>query len=309
MIGLAEGDVVAIFVQAILFGLYLASLAHCLRWQLVDDEGWRLRTKINWAMLIIAIFLFLLLTIDLAIRLYLTIAAVQGDTQYFKFPGVAVTVLECSAMLITDAVLIYRCWVVYARSWRIVCIPIFFWILLFASSIICIFYLTPLINPKNEESVFHAFLLEYYFWIVFYCANIATNIYATCMDELPSSVLALNLPNVAKGIGSANSSKRLHRVSRILTESGILYTSTSVLSLIGAITIRWPELGLFSNLTSVLNFSMAGITFNLILIRVAQDRSNTPNDRLLYPLQMAQSADSVILDYKAYELEPPLGGS
>ena len=90
MIGLAEGDVVLTFVQAILFGLYLASLAHCLRWQLVNDEGWRLRTKINWAMLIIAILLFLVLTIDLAIRLHLTIDAVQGDARYFKSPGFAV---------------------------------------------------------------------------------------------------------------------------------------------------------------------------------------------------------------------------
>jgi len=173
-------------------------------------------------------------------------------------------------MLITDAVLIYRCWVVYAKSWRIVCLPIFFWVLHLASAIVCIFYLTPLINPKDVESVIHAFILEYYFWIVFYCANIATNIYAT-------SAIVLRILKVAKGTGSSNSSKRLYHVSRILTESGILYTSTSVLSLVGAIKMRWIELSLFSILTSIVNFSMTGITFNLILIRVAQDRSSTHN--------------------------------
>ncbi|KIL60085.1 hypothetical protein M378DRAFT_130858 [Amanita muscaria Koide BX008] len=131
MIGLAEGDVVSIFVQAILFGLYLASLAHCLRWQLVDDEGWRLRTKINWAMLINDSHFPLFIVND-----RLGYKALSDDSCRSGRYSIFQTVLECSAMLITDAVLIYRCWVVYARSWRIVCIPIFFWILLFASSII-----------------------------------------------------------------------------------------------------------------------------------------------------------------------------
>ncbi|KAM6502913.1 hypothetical protein JOM56_002890 [Amanita muscaria] len=273
MIGLVEGNVFATFLQAILFGLYLASLAHCLRWQILDDEGWRLRKKISWAMLIVAVLLFLFSTIDLAISLYMTIAAVQGDIRSYSYPWAVNTVLEISSMLITDAVLIYRCWVVYARSLRIVCLPILFWISFFTSSILCTFYYTVLLNPKNAESAFHATILQYRFYILLYCANIATNIYAT-------TAIVFRILKVAKGNSSnSNGSKRLHNVCRILAESGILFTSTSILSLVAIITESQLELRLFGDLTLVLNFAATGITFNLILIRVGQDRiSNTYDD-------------------------------
>ena len=55
--------------QTLSYGIYITTLAHCLRWLLLDDEGWNLRQRINWFMLTISIVLFLLLTTDLSLKL------------------------------------------------------------------------------------------------------------------------------------------------------------------------------------------------------------------------------------------------
>ena len=61
------------FVQTLIYGIYITTLAHCLRWLLLDDEGWKSRRRINWFMLIISTLLFLLLTADLVLALKLLI--------------------------------------------------------------------------------------------------------------------------------------------------------------------------------------------------------------------------------------------
>jgi hypothetical protein len=57
-----QAFIVGAIVQALLYGLYLATLAHCLRWLLFDDEGWSRRKDINWRMLVIAVVIFLFST-------------------------------------------------------------------------------------------------------------------------------------------------------------------------------------------------------------------------------------------------------
>jgi len=101
----------------------------------------------------------------------------------------------------------------------------------------------------------------------FYAGDIATNLYST-------SAIIYRILRVTNA--SVNSPKRLNNTVRILAESGILYTSMTILNLIG-ITLDDSNadnsaIALFSLISDALNFSMAAITFNLILIRVNQDR-------------------------------------
>ena len=76
----------AAFVQTLLYGIYVTTLAHCFRWLLLDDEGWKLRQRINWPMLITSILLFLLLTTDLALALKFLIDFDFNDlSMYLKY--------------------------------------------------------------------------------------------------------------------------------------------------------------------------------------------------------------------------------
>ena len=64
-----QSELYGTFVQAIMYGMYATTFVHCLRWLLFDDEGWKLRQRINWSLLVASILLFLLSTTDLALTL------------------------------------------------------------------------------------------------------------------------------------------------------------------------------------------------------------------------------------------------
>ena len=79
MVPESEAFVIPLFVQSVMFGSYVATLVHCLRWLLFDDEGWKMREKINWGMLIITILVFLFSTANLGISLQMTIGFFLGS--------------------------------------------------------------------------------------------------------------------------------------------------------------------------------------------------------------------------------------
>jgi hypothetical protein len=71
-----EELVIPLVAQAILYGLYVGTSVHCLRWLLFDDKDWNVRKKIKWPMLTITMFLFILMTVNLWATLQLTIGPV-----------------------------------------------------------------------------------------------------------------------------------------------------------------------------------------------------------------------------------------
>ena len=73
---------------------------------------------------------------------------------------------------------IYRCWTVYARSWRAVLFPVVLWFVVLGCSIFAAVVMANApVSPVNTtlEDI----------WIIFYCCNITINIYATCMSREP----------------------------------------------------------------------------------------------------------------------------
>jgi hypothetical protein len=134
---------------------------------------------------------------------------------------------------------IYRCWTVYGRSWRVVCLPITFWFGSLTSAVLYIYY--DILFMATGESFHQVLIKDVDTQIAFYSSNIATNVFSTCMTI--RSVLFFDLTEFATGaiiyriLGVANASgnrpKRLHNVARILVESGILYTSAAIFNLIG----------------------------------------------------------------------------
>ena len=57
----------ALFTQAALYGLYVATLIHCLRWLVYTDEGWKRRDRVNKLMLTATIIIFLCSTVNLVL--------------------------------------------------------------------------------------------------------------------------------------------------------------------------------------------------------------------------------------------------
>src|ERR1700760_927783 len=75
-------QLLGLFVQAALYGLYVATLIHCLRWLLYTDNGWKLRDGVNKLMLITTILIFLLTTVNLSLQLRFQLSAVGSPNAW-----------------------------------------------------------------------------------------------------------------------------------------------------------------------------------------------------------------------------------
>ena len=132
---------------------------------------------------------------------------------------------------------IFRCWTVYSRSWQIAVLPLL--LLLYNISVLLVVIYWAVILPiaGNESS----FLNESNVVISsYFAAIIAINIYATCkwIDLLHSMIL---IQNEIKGAiifriwRTTSLSRRRPRFARfsirVIAESGLLYTITSIVVL------------------------------------------------------------------------------
>ena len=65
-----ESTLISAIIEAVLYVVYLATLAYGLRWLVYDDEGKSVRKKINWLMLSVTILTFVLMTLSLALDVF-----------------------------------------------------------------------------------------------------------------------------------------------------------------------------------------------------------------------------------------------
>ncbi|PFH47838.1 hypothetical protein AMATHDRAFT_6371 [Amanita thiersii Skay4041] len=252
-----EIPIISTFVQALLFGLYISTFLHALRWLVFLDEGWALRSHINWSLLIITCMIFVLMAGDLGYSFLYPIPGLKEDEREIDIFVLITVTIENLVVVLADSVLIYRCWAVYGKNWHIVCIPLLLWLGGICSLIayIGVFSSTVMNWPPTAAKYATADLLTE----VFYVITIILNIYATCCK-------------------TSTWSKHVFRfVTRVIAESGLLYTFTSILLLITFIlsAISWEDYLLVEEVCSAVNFSMLGVAFNLIIIRVAKQRVST----------------------------------
>ncbi|KAF8342373.1 hypothetical protein F5887DRAFT_1076172 [Amanita rubescens] len=91
----------------------------------------------------------------------------------------------------------------------------------------------------------------------YFTATITINIYAT-------SAITLRIWR------NSLSRRFAHFAIRVIAESGLLYTITSIVN----VCTLFPSPNIGFTTASGISFPVAGIAFNLILIRVAQNRAN-----------------------------------
>ena len=151
---------------------------------------------------------------------------------------------------------VYRCWTVYGQSWRIMWLPIMFWL----GSLTCTFLTTYYDHCGFTEEIERFLSIFDGATIGFYSSNIATNLFSTgtaslfCFVIWQVAIGAIIYRIIRVANASGNHPKRLHNTARILGESGTLYTLTTVFVLIAsAFIIHFYGRGL----TSIWDMSVA----------------------------------------------------
>ncbi|PFH47137.1 hypothetical protein AMATHDRAFT_68350 [Amanita thiersii Skay4041] len=178
--------------------------------------------------------------------------------------------IETLTVLLADSVLIYRCWVVYSRNWRVIVLPISLWVAYVGFS--GLFLYTSAYKTLSEVPVPYTISRLYQAAIAAcYICTIGINTYCT-------SFIIHRIWRVTRLTTGAASPTSVSFTIQVIAESGLLYTITSILGLIAGMAslgVKNTASRFAAAIFSAINYNMTGIAFNLLLIRVAQKRTSS----------------------------------
>ncbi|KAJ6627715.1 hypothetical protein B0H10DRAFT_1993809 [Mycena sp. CBHHK59/15] len=274
---IAAAELCALFIGSMVYGVYLVTLGIAARVSLTTDSPsrWRRRSEINRTILVVSIILFVNGTLDLILAM---LGNMQAFVLYTGDGGPAFVFLHASSWenflktfavglqsLTGDAILIYRCWFIYRRSWRIILLPMLLWL----GNAVCNGRLVYLQATLQSRALVTAKLLLPWgtaFWALTITVNICTTslivwrIWRVDKENEKFRFPLGSLPDVPPSA--------LSRAMRNMIESGLLYTTAAVLTF-AAYTAKSSLV----YIASALELHSVGIAFNLIVIRGAKKSS------------------------------------
>ncbi|KAF9529127.1 hypothetical protein CPB83DRAFT_928162 [Crepidotus variabilis] len=190
-------------------------------------------------------------------------------------PSVDLTLGVWLQIAVADAMMIYRCWKIYDQSYKMIILPTLFWLGGVVLSCIWMTYLAARTKSSSAK-----------LFSVFWAFSVAVNIYATATivyrllrgGQSPANEVA-DKNAVSNQVRQLLQSTILlrNKVIAIIIESVFMYTflTTAVL-----ITISVSADGKFLYLASAADLMVAGISFDLIVIRLnkqlAEDVAEVP---------------------------------
>ncbi|KAJ3807562.1 hypothetical protein EV368DRAFT_87435 [Lentinula lateritia] len=161
-LGISEAQILGLFLASVFWGMLLITFVQAMRCMLWDFNvpGGRLKraSTINWPMLVVALLLMALSTFDVSLGLMHSIEAFifytgpGGSTARFTGLTDWVNILKtCNVVfgkVISDGVLVYRCWAVCDRKIIVVVFPILLWMGYLGTGIFVIYLEASAGNPK-----------------------------------------------------------------------------------------------------------------------------------------------------------------
>ncbi|KDR66384.1 hypothetical protein GALMADRAFT_147976 [Galerina marginata CBS 339.88] len=262
-----------LFVEAVLYGMYVITLGFVLVYIFRSECGtWRRPSGIRVGTLIVALVLGTNSTLNLAwglarmMQTYIFRVGVKGPTWMDLAKPYTVIIQTLTA----DLFLTYRCWAVYGGSWRAAMLPV----LLSLASLGVFIRIIIIQTGMNSQfgTVSHqvkaALALAPLFTTQF-ALTTALNVYATSSiayriwkadhtSERTFSTTSTHRDSVNGG--------RFRRLIRIIVDSALIYTAASTMAFASYKSNA-------QYITSAVDIIAVGIAFNLIIIRLAHDRS------------------------------------
>ncbi|EED84797.1 predicted protein [Postia placenta Mad-698-R] len=234
---IAEAQLVALFMQSVTYGIHAVTFSVCI-WKLID----KLRSgkgHVNWPWIFVAVALFTIGTVDVSFNLYHNLSAFI----FYKGPGGAeeefmafsswINVMRSVwynlGIVISDAALMYRCWIICNRRWFIMIPSIILWCTTFASIVVYMYYM----GVTEVDSTIG--IIVHHIWQV---SRHTSEFFTT--------------------------GNRLARANRIFVESALLYTVSVLITFIATLAGSNSLYGL-----SDVTLELSGIVFDLIIIRIS----------------------------------------
>ncbi|KAF8970693.1 hypothetical protein BDZ97DRAFT_57170 [Flammula alnicola] len=300
-----------LFVEAIVYGIYLTTFGHCLYVLLRKSSGWKRPRDISFGFLFVAVSLFSVGTINLSLGLFRIIDMENDEgAKSSGFSGQGwISIVKLLTMnlqtVIADGALIGRCWHVYARKWAVILFPLALWTAGFVIMIYAVWTENQFLFHHDDSRMLSIECTI--FWVV----TIVLNIYTTGMivfriwsvDHAARSVHAADSVSSCPQSGKMKRRSKLQSVLRIVIDSGLIYTMTSFAVFCSQIA---SSNSVF--ITTGADIMVIGIAFNLIHIRVAHTRDRdelSPADSEPSTLSTIQFSHSNVFPTRNTDSVPP----
>ncbi|KAJ6586261.1 hypothetical protein DFH09DRAFT_1431952 [Mycena vulgaris] len=266
---ITEAQLVGSFLESVFWGFYLITLVLCLRALLFNANfEFKKPTKLTWSMLAVMLMMGTIATVDVATGLLHNIQAFVlykgpgGAAQEFAnisdWVNIIRTVDTLAQTLLGDGMLIYRCWMVYGKSWRIVALSILLW----CGAAACTGMILHIEGTLHSNALITSGSLQPLvtsFWLL----TITLNVLTTAL--LVFRIYRVDRQNSRFAFQTASNQyrpSRLRKVMRIIVESGLMYTVVAFITFITYIVNSNSSYGV-----SDVEVQVVGIAFNLIIIR------------------------------------------
>ncbi|KAJ3929484.1 MAG: hypothetical protein NXY57DRAFT_899992 [Lentinula lateritia] len=273
-------QIVALFMESVTYGVFLTTFVMCLHGLLYSPtHRFHLKPffKVNYRMLIAALLMFTFASLDVAfglchnIKAFVTLNGNGNDPEtaeeVFDDVGNWINVMKfvdyVAQTFIGDSILIYRCYLVWDRSWYMI-VPS---VLLCLAETVCgcmvaVIEASPASGGSLNSSTISPFITS------MLSITLATTI-------LTTSLIVYRLWNVQSHSQTFLqfqqernrdwNSDPLARAMKVMIESGLLYTLSLVVLFAVFITSSNAELGVSDSVVQII-----GITFNMIIIRTSR---------------------------------------
>ncbi|KZO99352.1 hypothetical protein CALVIDRAFT_595962 [Calocera viscosa TUFC12733] len=222
----------------------------------------RKQEKINYILLVASLLIFVLTTLDVVLQcnrlllgLLFTPPGLSPDV-YFSGAGTWTYALQLSALMtniiVADAVLLYRVWVVWGKRWPFIVVNSILWCAALGSTIRIIqLEVEGVRNPLDFANL----LMLAHWAVVVPALSLGHTVLAT-------GLIAFRLFQVERSV-SAYTRTSLFPVMRIVVESGVIYTVLMLVETVTQATSSAASLLFFQLISPAI-----GITFALIVCRV-----------------------------------------
>ncbi|PFH48649.1 hypothetical protein AMATHDRAFT_127121, partial [Amanita thiersii Skay4041] len=137
------------FVQSLFCGFYITTFIQCVRWLAFSNDGWTLRDNTNRPLLAITCCIFVLTITNLFLFCAIAISFLNQQDHRTGLFKLILAPIETLTIVLADSILIYRCWVVNSRRWRIIVLPITLWLSYICFSVLFIYSAAPhMLHPE-----------------------------------------------------------------------------------------------------------------------------------------------------------------
>ncbi|KAJ7887345.1 hypothetical protein B0H14DRAFT_2696261, partial [Mycena olivaceomarginata] len=274
-LSLSEAQLLGNWFETLTYGMYFVTCGFCARKLLCigpEDRG-RRPSEIRWFILSVGITLFVVATFDVVIGLLHNLQAFAFYTggggaakelsDISGWINVARTVAQVIQMILGDFVLVYRCYIVYSRRWKVL-IPSL--ILYIGGVAIAIKLVEAQASLKHEETTMNSSDIRPWTETLF-CITAVQNTLTTGLLIWRIWRVEREIEKLRANTSGTTNNQPFRKVTRIIAESGFAYTLMVFLTFVVNAcnsNLIYP----FANST----LQATGIAFNVIIIRTSPSR-------------------------------------